>query len=192
MVRTFIAIPTTSQLQSCAEAVMARLSTPAVSVKWVEPYQMHLTLRFLGEVEDTSIPEVCRVVTESVAGFVSFSARCGGVGAFPDPRRPRTIWMGVCEGQDQLCRLQGAIDDRLRASGYPKEGRRFHPHLTLGRVRRGGRGLRELGARIEQEAATEGGLLPVRKVLVLSSELRPEGPVYSPLARVPLADPGSP
>src|SRR4051812_6039713 len=93
--RTFIAVEMSSRVITRARELIDKLRSAAADVNWVRPEQMHLTLKFLGDVPDTATPDICRVVTEVAAGFEPFEIICRGAGAFPNPREPRTLWIGI-------------------------------------------------------------------------------------------------
>ena len=96
---------------------------------------MHIALKFLGEVQLEETPEICKAVGRAAQGMLSFMIECGGLDAFPERSRPRTVWMGVQTGVTALRQLQQRVDDETRHIGYHGETRQFHPHLTLARIR---------------------------------------------------------
>jgi 2'-5' RNA ligase len=105
------------------------------------------------------------------------------LGCFPHPRRPRIIWIGIGEGAQELCALHDGLEPPLLALGcYRREERRYRPHITLGRVR-GERPADQLAAVLAQNQDWKGGKIPVSEVLVMSSELTPQGPNYTILSR---------
>jgi 2'-5' RNA ligase len=186
-VRTFVAVEMNDTTRACARELIASLQAAAADVKWVEPEGMHLTLQFLGDVPLHEIPQICRAVERGAAGIAPFEMEVRRAGAFPDVKRPRTLWIGAGEGQREMVALHDAVEDALAKLGFRKEGRRFQPHLTIGRVRRGGPGLRELATLVQQRADFAAGRISVREVVVFSSDLRPGGPVYEALGRAKLA-----
>lgn len=186
-VRTFVAVETSEAVRAAAAKVIRRLAKHDAPVKWVEPENMHLTLKFLGEVNSLEIPEVCRGVAEAVAEVAGFSFDIVGVGAFPKIERPRTIWLGVTIGADELAELHKQIEKGLKKLGYPPENRRFSPHLTLGRVKHAGPELAELSELVKSLSDHPIGTTAVDEVTVFSSELTREGPVYQALSHASLA-----
>ena len=147
---------------------------------------MHLTLLFLGEVDDRELPAVCKVVAEACAEQPSFSMTVEGVGCFPNPRRPRVLWVGVSEGKEDVVALHDRLEPPLLDLGcYRREDRQYTPHLTLGRVT--GEGATDkLTAALAKKADWHGGQVAVREVHVMASQLSREGPEYSVLGRVKL------
>lgn len=185
--RTFVAVEISEEVRQRAIALVEVLRASQADVRWVAPETMHLTLKFLGDVPAVETPAVCRAVAEGVAGCKPFALEMRGVGAFPNAHRPRTVWLGAGAGSDALVELHKAVDRTLRALGYPREDRRFEPHLTIGRVRDGRLGLDVLAGLIGDLSAEPVGAWQVGEVVVFSSLLRPEGPLYTPLSRAPLA-----
>ncbi|HET6879050.1 MAG TPA: RNA 2',3'-cyclic phosphodiesterase [Pirellulales bacterium] len=183
--RTFIAVEMSSEVRSRARQLVNLLQGTGAKVTWVKPEAMHLTLKFLGEVELIDTPAVCEAVKTAVAELPPFEIVVSGAGAFPAADRPRTIWLGVSEGNGELVVLHDAVERALAKLGFRQENRRFRPHLTLGRVR-GDRDLRELGQLIVKHADFVGGVSSVDEVTVFSSELEAEGPLHEPLAVAPL------
>lgn len=188
-IRTFIAVELADDVRVRASELIDKLRDTDAKVKWVERERLHVTLKFLGDVDEREVHNVCRAVGEAAEGTVPFTIGCAGVSAFPDLRRPRTPWIGVSAGAEELSRLQKKIEDALFELGYPKEARRFHAHLTLGRARSGGSSLHELSRLLKNFADYDAGTTVVDEVVVMSSFLEPTGPIYHPLARIELSGP---
>jgi 2'-5' RNA ligase len=141
----------------------------------------------LGEVELNGVHEIQRAVQQRVSGLSPFSTEVFGAGAFPTAARPRTIWLGVREGEQAMVDLHAAIEKALRPLGFRGEGRRFRPHMTLGRVRGGGEGIAELGQLVKQHAHFAAGTMTTSEIVLFSSRLESAGPVYEVMARIPLS-----
>lgn len=182
-IRTFIAVEMSPAVRHAAAELIGKLAPLSDDVKWVEPHNMHLTLKFLGDVDEADIPRVCEATAAATADRSPFTLRMFGVGAFPNVRRPRTIWVGAREGSEETVELAVRIDRAMRKLGFPKEGRRYTPHLTLGRVRRGGPWLTPLGEALAQHAALDLAETRVDRVVVFSSQLGRKGPTYTPLGQ---------
>jgi 2'-5' RNA ligase len=183
--RTFIAVGIDKAIRDRAVALQESLGRAGADVKWVEPENMHVTLLFLGEVEDRTLPAVCRVVAEVAAGLAPFEMRVEGAGCFPSPRRPRTLWVGIGDGLQELVALHDALEPPLLDLGcYRREDRQYTPHLTLGRVK-GDAGADQLITALTRRADWQGGGVRVSEVLVMSSDfgLRRDGPTYTVLGR---------
>lgn len=184
--RTFIAIDVPGIVRRRAADLIERLRADDVNVNWVAPANMHLTLKFLGDLTDVQLVDICRTVCATVAEFPPWDLLCQGAGAFPGATRPRTIWIGVRDGSEPFVELHAAIDDSLAELGFPKERRRFQPHMTIGRVRGGGPSQLRLGEAIARHADFSVGRVVADEVRVFGSQLSRGGPTYEVLARAPL------
>jgi len=134
MIRAFIAItPPTTLQQTVAEIsqVFQRFSLPW---RWVAPDRIHLTLRFLGNVPDESVPLLHQAMEQATQGQIAFPLRAKTLGCFPHPARPRVLWVGLDDPSQALGRLNERLMVALSPRGFPPENRPFHPHLTLARV----------------------------------------------------------
>jgi 2'-5' RNA ligase len=185
--RTFIGIDIGDAIRGSAAALQKELAKGGAEVKWASPESMHVTLLFLGEVDDRELHSVCRAVKEAAAGEPPFALRVAGVGAFPTARRPKVLWAGITDGAEPLQRLNAALEEEMLELGcYRKEERGYTPHLTLGRVK-GDADSFALASEIPKRLAWNGGSATVDEVLVYSSETDRDGPVYTVIGRAPLA-----
>ena len=136
-IRSFIAIPVPSAgIQALDDAVKRLDSDLGRSVRWVRPESIHLTLKFMGDIQPEMAERVLDALPPVAARFSPIGLSISGMGVFPNPRRPRVLWAGVHGDLETLSALQLAIDEAVGKLGLPKEQRAFSPHLTLGRVRR--------------------------------------------------------
>ena len=133
--RTFVAVNVSSDTTKAAQRMMRQIDETEIGAKCVRTSSMHIALKFLGEVQIEETPEICKAVGRAAQGMLSFMIECGGLDAFPERSRPRTVWMGVQTGVTALRQLQQRVDDETRHIGYHGETRQFHPHLTLARIR---------------------------------------------------------
>jgi 2'-5' RNA ligase len=185
-VRTFIAVEIPTEVKERACRLIDQLSVTPAKVKWVGPSAMHWTLKFLGDIDLLETPKVCAAVARAVEPIAPFDVEACGAGAFPDTRRPRTVWIGMGQGADEMIDLHDRIEAELATLGYRPEGRRFRPHLTIGRVRSSPQGIGELGQLIARHADFESGLSTVFEVVVFSSQLSRDGPTHEPLGHAEL------
>jgi 2'-5' RNA ligase len=185
LTRTFIAVEVAAGVRARAAELIDCLRG-ATKVSWVAPANMHITLKFLGDQPDEAVAAICQAVREGAASVEPFEFSTQGAGAFPDLRRPRTLWLGVTHGLDGFRRLHAAIDAALARQRFPKDRQQFRPHLTIGRVRASGPGVRQLGEALHAVQDFDGGPTVVDEVTVFGSELAPSGPTYDVLARAPL------
>lgn len=185
--RTFVALwPSSVQRQALADLRdrLAAASGPrAPRLRFVAPERAHLTLAFLGDVPRVRLDEVAAAARRAAADRAPFRWTLEGVGAFPAPVRPRVAWVGVGEGRDEIVALQADLTAELRAVGLaPPDERPFAPHVTVARARGRPSGTLPTMA-FQAPAATVGA------VDVMVSELRPDGPRYRRVARLPLGRP---
>ena len=188
-IRTFIAIPVSEKISVHAGRLVKRFERTGVDVKWGNVADMHLTLKFMGNLPTEAIADICRALIPEISSFKRFSIRCQGAGAFPNVVRPRTLWLGFDQGREQLIELQDIVERALEELGYRRESRQFHPHLTLGRVRAGNSTEQNsaLSEMIGKHTEFDAGQMSVDEVFVFASELSRQGPSYSTLGRIELA-----
>ncbi|HIE38803.1 MAG TPA: RNA 2',3'-cyclic phosphodiesterase [Anaerolineales bacterium] len=185
-IRTFIAIPLPEPLLAQLARVQRQLEKrmPPHSVRWVRAESIHLTLKFLGDTPTEKLPQIDAALAAVAQNAPACTFTVAGLGCFPNPRRPRVLWVGVQEPTGRLAALQDAIEGAVAPFGYPPEGRGFTPHLTLGRVHR--RADRRDVARVgEVVTATEVGTLgqvSVDYLALIRSLLKPTGAEYTTLA----------
>ncbi len=183
-IRAFVAI----ELPEPVRAVLARLQqslkeSKTASVKWVDPQGIHLTLKFLGNIDASEVPELSRTLCDAVEGIAPFQLELGETGVFPNIRSPRVVWVGVRGETERLLALHNRIEQALVPHGFAPEKRPFSPHLTLGRVREGAQvtELRRLGDSVVALKAESVSFM-VDSVNLMRSQLTREGAIYSCLA----------
>ena len=178
--RLFIAVDLAPEVAARAGRIAARLRDAGIEAAWVHSTQLHLTLHFLGDaVDDANLHRICVAMDEAAATVPAFRIAFGGVGVFPDLRRPRVVWLGVRTGAAELGRLHDALAARLEPLGFPPEARGFRPHLTLARFR-GGRGSAATSAAaiataIDACADVDAGETAIERVCLYESRLAPTG-----------------
>ena len=185
-IRSFIAVPVPPQAAEKLRVAQDSLRAADASVKWVDPHSFHITLKFLGEVEPQRLQQTWQAVDAALDGASSFTMRFLGLGAFPNPNRPRVIWAGLTDGAAELTALAATVEQACNAHGFAPEDRPFRAHLTLGRAREAG-GNANLSAAIAEGKQEQLGEVRVDRVLLMKSELTPRGPVYHVLQDHPLA-----
>lgn len=188
--RTFIAIELSEgvkdQLRSLQDHLCQQMAPG--SVRWVRPEIVHLTLKFLGDTPLAQVEEVKAALGQAAAAARPCEFTVGGVGCFPNTRRPRVIWVGLQEHTGALVQLRDLVEDHVASIGFPTEKRRFSPHLTLGRVnRRASQSeVREIGEVVATSAIGTIGEVAVDSVSYLKSDLRPSGAVHTTILEVGL------
>ncbi|MFH1502941.1 MAG: RNA 2',3'-cyclic phosphodiesterase [Candidatus Eisenbacteria bacterium] len=183
-VRAFVALELSEPAKAGILCVIDELRGRGVRASWSRVSTIHLTLRFLGDVEESELPDVVDAVRAAARTVPPFTMRTKGLGAFPSPRRPRVFWAGI-EGPDELYGLRDAIEDGVVQLGFERERRRFHPHVTLGRLRDSTPDAGELltGLSVPVEATD------VTAVRVMRSTLAPSGARHDVVEELPLGGP---
>ena len=175
-VRTFVALELPEAAVQTLAGVIDRLSRLQDRVRWTRPEGMHLTLKFLGDVEAEKVPEVVDAVGKVAGKAAPFSLHTAEIGGFPGEDRARVVWVGVGGDLDALTGLQAGVEAALSPLGFPPERRRFFPHLTLGRARRN-----PVAVPPEPAGSVRSPDFRVERVTVMKSDLRPGGAVYTAL-----------
>lgn len=179
--RTFVAV--TIQPTGPLKRVLTQLGALGDSVRGVPPDNLHVTLKFLGETDNSDVVAACRILKDVAADASPLTLRLRGLGVFPRIERPNVVWAGL-EQADPLIELVSKFEDRFEELGFPREVRAFHPHLTLVRVKR--RPPQELFDLIERNAQHEFGTADVTQIEYFQSHLKREGARYAVLATAKL------
>jgi 2'-5' RNA ligase len=172
-------------IQKKIEEVQRDLKTSHADVKWVSPENIHLTLKFFGNIEESKVDPILQSIGSLIQRTSPFSMKVQGVGAFPHFKNPRVIWMGLRGGKEVLAMFQKELEGTLAKIGFEPEDRPFQPHLTLGRMK-SSRGKDDLVGKMEKHREEEFGNVEVEKVVLFKSDLRPSGPIYTALKELRL------
>ena len=184
LIRTFICIELPESIKQKMELLENQLRGVDAQVSWVRPSNVHLTLKFLGGVPTHKIDRVSQAAERAARDIAAFEVEVAGAGCFPSARSPRVLWVGLAGVPDPLANLYKRLEEELAALGFEPEKRRFAPHLTIGRLRspRNGAELAQnliaIGFESERFAA--------REVIVMRSQLKPTGSIYTPISVIPL------
>ena len=174
--RAFIAIDLDPEIKSVLNALVHGLKATRADVRWVGVGGMHLTLKFLGPIEESRAIRIRGIMDDVGRRHAPLPLRLEGTGAFPADRDPRVLWAGVA-AEPGLLALQEDLDAALEADGFEREKRAFSPHLTLGRVK-GSDGLARAMTELDKHRGDVFGAMTVRKLALFESLLRPEGAEY--------------
>lgn len=183
--RLFVAINLPPELRRDLWEAAAPLRARDYPIRWVPPESMHLTLKFLGQVEDRRVAEIERGIDRAVGDARRFTLPIAGFGAFPSAARPRVVWVG-CEAVPPLELLQHRVEQGMAVLAFPLEGRLFRPHLTLGRVARGAGASALASFPTALEPLEYFGEADVASVDLMESHLEPTGARYAVRHRAPL------
>lgn len=182
--RTFIAVELPENIKKRIEEVQNPLKKTDSFVSWVKPGNVHVTLKFLGEVTENRLEEIYSGTVKALSGARSFNLRLKNLGCFPNLTRPRVVWVGVDKGEEKLSEMQKRIEEELYKVGFPKEERKFSAHLTIGRVK-SPKNIEKLVELIEKtDFETEE--VKVKEVMVMKSQLHPLGAIYTPMKKINL------
>jgi len=191
VIRAFIAIDLSPEILQRLEQVSVQLKTrlEGVPVRWVLVDNIHLTLKFLGDVSLANVEMLKKILKTEVNEHHAFEISVGGLGAFPSPHRPRVVWVGL-EAPSELMAVQNGVESAMARLGYAREERPFSAHLTLGRVSRNamGRDERLIGDAIEAIKLGFLGVARVNEVHLYKSDLHPNGAVYTRLSTASLKE----
>jgi 2'-5' RNA ligase len=182
--RSFIALELPEDVKARISGLIEALRPFTRSVRWVRAENIHLTLKFLGEVPENSVDEIGQSIVRAAGVHAPFKVVAAGTGAFPGPRRPRVIWAGLDGGQELLS-LHSDIERVVETLGFIPESREFRAHLTIGRVKNP-KGLSELMKELKEHEDDAFGEFEAQKITLFKSDLLPSGARYTPLVRAPL------
>ncbi|MBD3287368.1 RNA 2',3'-cyclic phosphodiesterase [candidate division KSB1 bacterium] len=183
-IRAFIAIEIPGKILDKITGIQNEMKQAPAQISWVKPGNIHLTLKFLGNIDESKIEEIVSAIERASAEILPFDIFIKRLGVFPNFKRPRVIWVGT-EQNEILARLAKNIDMNMSQLGFAREKRGFKAHLTLGRVK-GVRGLTECLEILDINKEFNGGSFIAKEVLLIKSDLKPTGAVYTPLRRIKL------
>ena len=203
MTRTFIAIELGDEARNYLTRELRRLAQTLPHLRWVDSQTLHLTLSFLGELDDEQLDQATQATIDTAVNEKPFTLRIGSLGTFGPPRSPRVVWIGVTDNTPRLLALQKHLTALLAEQGFPPEDRPYSPHLTLARIKdplsnqelttlqRLIPATRDTHARYNKPASTgddgQDASIPVEHLSVMKSELLRDGPRYTCLRRCPLS-----
>ena len=179
-IRAFIAIEIADEIRQKIDAFQAELKRSSDRISWTKSQNIHLTLKFLGEVQQNQIDVIANQLQMVTEPMTSFIISIHGVGLFPSPKKPRVLWAGVQDFGNELLDLAEKVDDYLSRVGVAGEKRSFKPHLTLGRVKA------QLSRHFVENFLNTSfacGNQNVHEVVLMQSQLHPKGAIYTPLVK---------
>ena len=184
-IRTFISVELPQEIHDTLKQLQDVLKVPMPDVRWTKSSNIHLTLKFLGDVEVSRIDTISVALADIARQFSSFTMNLAGIGAFPNSRKPRIVWVGIEKGANELVSMAKQIEDAMKKLGFPREKRSFRPHLTVGRIRH----LEHptiMTKALEKSAVGGLGDFTVQQVSLIKSQLDPAGSIYTTLSEAPL------
>ena len=184
-IRTFIAFELPPVIISLLQKVQQELKLLKLRARWVRPENIHLTLKFFGDIDPGGIDKIGAAMAEAVIGSSPLKLAVSGIGVFPGIKRPRVIWLGLSGDIQAILALQGRLEEKLADVGFPKEKRSFKAHLTLGRIKQAPS--QALVRQVLNEYATlRSDDTTFNQVILYKSDLKPSGAVYSKLKQINL------
>ena len=186
IIRAFIAIPMPPRVRQRAVSIRERFSHCGAVISWVHEENVHLTIRFLGNVPEEKIESVQEGIRRAVAGTGPFRMEVEEIGVFPNIKYPRILWMGVREPTQTLIALENRISSEMEVLGFPREEKVFSPHITLGRIKSLQGKNRFIQALHSPLQTLEGEKMTVEEVVLFRSELKRSGAMHTVLASIPL------
>jgi 2'-5' RNA ligase len=186
VIRAFIAVGIDPKTVERISEATDQLKPSIAGIRWAPLTNLHLTVKFLGDVEETTIDPIARALRQHIAPFPRFTINAKGLGVFPDVKRPQVLWVGL-EGI-HLAELASTVETALKPLGFEPEKRGFKPHLTIGRWRERDKSTAKFIAELERWAGYEFGKSEVRNIILFQSMLRPEGAIHRPLEKILLSD----
>jgi 2'-5' RNA ligase len=186
-IRTFIAIELPETITRAISEIQEGIKSYGFNIRWVRPENIHLTLKFLGDIKEDETDKIARVIFESVRTCSPISLSAKGIGVFPGIKRPRVIWVGVSGQINPLFKLQKKLEDGLKGLGFKKEKRAFRAHLTLGRIK-DRIDSKRFGGTLRTFGGFESETFIADEIILYKSELKPTGAVYTQLVSVPFGE----
>lgn len=174
--RTFIAIKLPIQVQSSLSLLQNQLKNSKAPVRWVKPENIHLTLKFLGEVTEEKIEMIMQIMKDITSDKAAFHVHIGTLGAFPKINRPRVLWVGIDKGNQEIKEIAEQLENKIVALGIPKEEKPFSSHITLGRLK-SSLNCQGLIQKLSELKCADLQFL-VSKITLYKSTLTPQGPIY--------------
>jgi 2'-5' RNA ligase len=184
-IRTFIAAEIPENITSGIRELQQGLKDYGIDIRWIRSENIHLTLKFLGDVQAADIDNIFEAISRTVDGVASISLKAKGIGVFPDIRRPHVLWVGLTGQLEVLMQLQKTLDSNLKDIGFPQEKRPFKGHLTIGRIKTK-INTKKFGDALMAFRNFETETFIADKIILFKSELKPQGAVYTHLASAPL------
>ncbi len=184
--RTFIAIELPQEIKDKLGRLQDKLKKCRADVKWVEPKNIHLTLKFLGEIKEERLNKINRIIEDIARNKFKFKVTLAGLGVFPSINHPKIIWVGIKDINNEIGLIAEELEEKLKSLDIPKEERQFLAHITLGRIKSPLNINKLIGAldTLRDEFFKENFGFIADKITILKSTLNPGGPLYEHLKEI--------
>lgn len=181
--RLFFALELPGEIKTALGALQTELRQTRAAIGWTKPENLHLTLRFLGEVEAAGLPALKQLCAQTAQQTAPLTLTLNGIGFFPSARKPKVLWAGLADAANALPKLHQALETRLTSLGFAREDKPFRPHLTLGRFKTPGN--TQTLVKLAQAYRLPAWQFTVTELVLMQSQLHPAGSIYTPLVRAP-------
>jgi len=185
-IRTFIGVEIAEKSRNQVAKFAQKLQEPDADIKWEPPHKFHVTLKFLDEILNEEVNDICLRIQRAVKDLQPFTLGLRGAGAFPNIQKPRNVWVGVAEGRKEITEVARRVDCAMQEIGFPRELRPFTPHVTLGRVKHATPALADMSDLLAQYENIDLGKSYIKSVTVFASHMARSGSNYTVLATCPL------
>jgi RNA 2',3'-cyclic 3'-phosphodiesterase len=183
--RTFVSIEIPDDIKKKISDLIEKAKLHLTPIKWVENKNLHVTLKFIGQVEDDKIMSIIDCVKDSIKGTRPFSLSFAGMGLFPDAKHPNVLWVGIDKGSDKAKELSEKIECRITKEGYRGEEKDFTAHLTIGRIKEK-IDIESLSKFVQKNGNVDLGSFKVGHISIMKSTLREAGPIYDEIEKITL------
>ncbi len=184
-IRAFIALKLPENILSFIKKIQKDLKQYGFALRWVKPENIHLTLKFFGNVSDSEAENIKLALSDCIGRFSPLLLSANAIGVFPSIMRPKVIWVGISGQMPMLFSLQNVLEKRLEEVGFKKEDRPFQGHLTMGRFK-GRVDSAKLVEAIKKYKDINSDVFAAEEIILYKSDLKPDGPVYTELFNAPL------
>ena len=178
-IRSFLAFELPSQIRQVLLRVHDELKRSKLDVRWVRPEGIHLTVVFMGDVQEADISPIVKGIGEACLTYGPFPVALRSMGCFPNSRKPSVLWLGVESDLERMSRFRDDLQEKLLPFGIQAEKRDFRPHLTLGRFKKPGRSPAELEELLSKHRGLTSPVCPLNELILFKSDLKPGGAVYA-------------
>ena len=186
--RTFFCYELSDESRERMQKVSEQIDEVAY-IKWVSPENLHITVKFLGEIEQGQIPEIRDAAQGAIEGSKRFKIDIDKFGCFPDPSFPKVLWLGSSNPPRRIFKINEGLEENLAQHGFEREKRDYIPHVTLGRTKENdNKKIKKLGKQLCQFRFSENLTESIKKLTLMESELRRSGPIYNPVFRLALGE----
>lgn len=190
-IRSFLAFELPPDIKKEVTRITGKVKRTGLAASWAKPDNIHLTVVFMGDVDEKDIPDIISSIDNVAVKYNEFDISLGGMGLFPDIRRPRVLWLGLNGEIESLSSLRDNLQKPLEIYGVEQERRAFKPHLTLGRFRRPVKERSLLQKILDEYSGISGPDGKLDELILFKSELKPGGSVYTRIHSWPLGNDGS-